>query len=485
MWRRLIVFMLLVLAACRQVPAEPAAKPVPPLARSGELVVLIRNGPTSFYVDAEGKYTGLEYDLVTLFAKQLGVKVKLVVAPRIADMPERLLKREAHLGVGMPANPVAGLKFGPSYQALQPVLVRRTDSPAIKSLAQVGDGVLMTGGMYVSTMKQQAKRYPGLRWHQAEYLDSEALVEKVANGLIDYAVADRHAVGVAENFYPNAEIGFDVGTPIPLAWAWADDMSSEFGKQVQSFFDGIRKDGTLAALVERYYGRVNRLQSVDASTFLSRRLSELPKYRSYFMDAEVRYGIDWRLLAALAYQESHWDPFATSAYGVRGIMMLTNDTADRLGVGNRLDPKESIDGGARYIESLKATLPPRIAEPDRSWLALAAYNIGTAHLEDARVLAQRLGKSPDKWVDLKTVIPLLRDYEYFSTLKFGFARGGETVIFVENVRSYYDILVRFETPAKPMFPPFDEQVTVANPDGVRLGISPADARLNGGASKPQ
>jgi membrane-bound lytic murein transglycosylase F len=466
--------LLMLLTACTQAPTEPAPRPVAPLSQSGELVVLIRNGANSFYVDAEGKYAGLEYDLVTLFADQLGVKVKLVVAPRASDMPWRLLRREAHLGVGLPRQASEGLAFGPTYQNLQPVLIRRSDAAPVRTLADIGDGVLMTAGIYAQTMKGQLARYRNLRWHEADYLDSEELVEKVANGLIDYAVADRHAVSVAQNFYPNAEIAFNVGDTIPLSWAWSSKMSGEFSSQVQAFFDRIKKDGTLARLVERYYGRVNRLQPLDASTFLTKRLSDLPKYRRLFMDAEARYGTDWRLLAALAYQESHWDPFATSAYGVRGIMMLTTDTADRLGVDNRLDAQQSILGGAKYLDSLKAMLPPRIAEPDRSWMALAAYNIGTAHLEDARVLAQRLGKNPDKWADLKSVIPLLRDYEYFSTLKFGYARGGETVIFVESVRSYYDILVRFEQPAKPMFPPFDEQVTVANPEGVRLGISPAE-----------
>ncbi|MBV8657426.1 MAG: membrane-bound lytic murein transglycosylase MltF [Burkholderiales bacterium] len=471
MLRRLLWIALGFLAACTPAPAPaPVSKAVPSLKQSGELVVLVRNGPTSFYLDSDGLYAGLDYDLLTLFSNRLGVKVKFVVAPRVAEMADRLAAHEAHLAVGMTVHDDKRVQFGPGYLNVQPALVYRADADQPRNLGELDDGVLMAGSLYVPVLKQQVAKYPKLHWDEAQYQDTEDLVEKVANGLIDYAVADANDVGVALNYHPNAQIAFNIGQPIPLAWAWANNMPPDFADKVAGFFAQIRKDGTLARLIDRYYGHAKRLQTDDATAFLEKRVSVLPHYTHYFIDAEAQYGIDWRLLAALSYQESHWDPTATSAYGVRGIMMLTTSTADKLGVSNRLDPAESIMGGAKYLDMMKATLPPSVVEPDRSWLTLAVYNIGSAHLEDARVLAQRMGKNPNSWTDLKTVIPLLRNYEYFSTLKYGFARGGETVIFVENVRSYYDILVRFEKPAKLMFPPFDEKVTVANPEGVLLGI---------------
>ncbi|MFC4161651.1 membrane-bound lytic murein transglycosylase MltF [Chitinimonas lacunae] len=461
----------LCLAACRQPPLpEPEFKPVPPVEQSGELVVLIRNGASSFYVDAEGKYAGLEYDLVTRFAEEMGVKVKFVVAPRVAEIPDKLARGEAHLAVGLLQGDDPRLVFSASYQAVQPVLVHHRDSNPPKSIGEIGERLLMVSGQLAPSFRRLANKTPGLIWHAADYQDSEELVEKVANHLIDYAVIDTHGAEAAQNFYPDVATAFKVGPEQPLSWAWPKTAPAEFGGKVKKFFDGIRKDGTLGRLLDRYYGHVKRLKPVDAQEFLARRVTVLPRYRAHFVEAEARYGIDWRLLAALAYQESHWDPFATSPYGVRGMMMLTNDTADRLGVDDRLDPYQSIMGGARYLQMLKDRLPPHIAEPDRTWLALASYNVGTAHLSDARQLAQRLGKNPDAWVDLKTVLPLLRNYEYFSTLKYGYARGGETVIFVEHLRSYHDILVRFERTDQVMFPPFDEQVSVANPEKVKLGI---------------
>jgi membrane-bound lytic murein transglycosylase F len=134
-------------------------------------------------------------------------------------------------------------------------------------------------------------------------------------------------------------------------------------------------------------------------------------------------------------------------------MMLTEDAADEMGVTDRLDPKQSIIAGGKYFLNQKDALPPRIAEPDRTWFALAAYNVGPGHLEDARVLAQRQGLNPDAWPDLKKSLPLLSKTAYHSTLKHGYARGGEPVIFTENIRTYYDILVKFEKPYRPLFSP--------------------------------
>jgi membrane-bound lytic murein transglycosylase F len=139
-------------------------------------------------------------------------------------------------------------------------------------------------------------------------------------------------------------------------------------------------------------------------------------------------------------------------------MMLTSETADRMRVSDRLDARQNILAGARYLVELKETLPARIDEPDRTWLALAAYNLGYGHLEDARVLARRQGLNPDLWVDVKRVLPLLSRYEYYSTAKYGFCRGGEALVLTENIRSYYDILMRFEDPHEPGFGLFTRTV---------------------------
>ncbi|MCE2989828.1 MAG: transglycosylase SLT domain-containing protein, partial [Nitrosomonadaceae bacterium] len=191
---------------------------------------------------------------------------------------------------------------------------------------------------------------------------------------------------------------------------------------------------------------INRIQPIDSEALFQKLDSELPKLRPYFHEAQIITGIDWRILAAVGYQESHWDPLATSPTGVRGLMMLTEDTADRVKVSNRLDARQSIHGGAKYIALLRDTVPQRIPEPDRTWLALAAYNQGYGHLEDARILTARLGLNPDSWLDVRKAYPKLREPEFYETVKYGFCRGDEAVQFVENIRNYTDILMRLEKP---------------------------------------
>ena len=151
--------------------------------------------------------------------------------------------------------------------------------------------------------------------------------------------------------------------------------------------------------------------------------------------------MDWRLLAAVGYQESHWDPDAVSPTGVKGLMMLTQDAAKDIGIKDREDPQQSILGGAKYLASMHKRIPDRIPEPDRTWLALAAYNVGLGHLEDARMLTLKNKGDADKWVDVKKNLPLLTKEKWFKQTRYGYARGREPVRYVENVRTYYDILV--------------------------------------------
>ena len=215
-----------------------------------------------------------------------------------------------------------------------------------------------------------------------------------------------------------------------------------------------------------YYGHATRFSAVDAGALLEQIAAALPALRPHFEEAQRASGIDWRLIAAIGYQESHWDAKATSPTGVRGLMMLTEETAARLQVKDRLDARDSILGGARYFALLKEAIPPRIDEPDRTWLALAAYNIGIGHMEDARILAQQAKLNPDKWQDVRQVIPKLADPETFAALKHGYARGGEAMQLVDNIRNYYDILTRMEPRATAMLPPENE------PQSSTRGLAP-------------
>ncbi|MHB0984680.1 MAG: membrane-bound lytic murein transglycosylase MltF [Sulfuricella sp.] len=443
---------------------------MPPVQESHELVVMTRNSPTTYYEDAHGNYAGLEYDLVSLFAKDLGVSVKFVVAPEFTKIIPALMKKQVHLvAAGLTVTPEREkiIRFGPPYQTVQQQIVY--NNLGLKP-ASIGDLFgkrieVIAGSSYVERLEQEKKRYPKLEWHEIKNMEIEDLLEKVANGEEDYSIADSHFIAMAQNFHPDLAVAFNLGKPEQLAWAFPKDGDPYLFEKAQAFFGRIRQDGTLQHLLDRYYGHVERLNRIDVVAFLDKMNSTLPAYRKLFQQAQEITEIDWRLIAALGYQESHWDPLATSPTGVRGLMMLTGDTADHLGVSNRLDPKENIPAGANYFLTLKESLADHIPEPDRTWIALASYNNGLGHVEDARILAQRKKLNPDSWTDLKKVLPLLSKSDYHTTVKHGYARGGEAVIFVENIRTYYDILMKFEQPYKSPFPALSSAKNPARPRG--------------------
>jgi membrane-bound lytic murein transglycosylase F len=453
---------LVLLGLCASLAAcGGPAKPIPPARESGELVVVTRNGPTTYYEDAEGAHVGLEHDLVQMFARELGFEVRWIVATQFQDILPTVIQRQAHFaasGMTITDERKRRVSFSTAYQPVQEQVVYNTDGPRPKSFSDlVGRRLqVVAGTSYVDQLKQAQRKHPQLTWEEVRGRETEELLQRVADGEVDYVIADSHIVLLSQNYYPKLGVAFDVGKPEYLAWAFPKDGDAWLYKKSIEFFAKIQRDGTLKRLLDRYYGHIERLESADVVGFLEKMNRVLPRYRDLFQRAQEETGIDWRLLAALGYQESKWDPLATSPTGVRGLMMLTEQTADHMRVTDRLDPGQSIRAGAKYFLNLKDTLPAPIPEPDRTWLALAAYNVGYGHLEDARVLGQRLGMNPDSWADMKKALPLLAKSEYHTTVKHGFARGGEAVILTENIRTYYDILLKFEKPHKPFFSPFSQ-----------------------------
>jgi len=121
-------------------------------------------------------------------------------------------------------------------------------------------------------------------------------------------------------------------------------------------------------------------------------------------------------------------------------MMLTRPTARELGVKDRLAPLQSLRGGSRYLKDLKRRVPKSINKVERIWFALAAYNIGLGHLEDARVLTQRQGGDPNSWEDVAKRLPLLQKRSHYKDTRYGYAAGGDAARYVQNIRHYQNIL---------------------------------------------
>ncbi|MDD3884944.1 MAG: membrane-bound lytic murein transglycosylase MltF [Gallionella sp.] len=408
--------------------------------KNGKLLVVVSESD-------QGAEAEFEREMTTLFAKDLHSEIEFI--PSSPDRVDRTLrKHQAHLAAASLRSQVnvASLYFGPSYRTVKEQLIcnQETGTPKkIDDLLNLRLGVL-SGSAQEFALKELLPKYPGLKWQSRSNADAQALITEVSEGALDCTVANENSYASARNHYTNINASLTIGAPSKLAWAFSMDADPQFIAAVKSFFSRIKRDGTLNRLIDRYYGHNGRLHRLDAAAFISNAGTVLPEYRNLFEEAATLTGLDWRLLAALAYQESQWNPLATSFTNVRGMMMLTEDTADRMQVTDRLDPRESVLAGARYLALLRDQLPAKIKDPDRTWMALAAYNQGVGHLEDARVLTARMGMNPNSWADIKKWMPMLNQPGYYETLKYGYARGGEAVILVENIRNYHDMLKRLE-----------------------------------------
>jgi len=419
----------------------------------GELRVLTRENGTCYYKTPSGP-AGLEYELAKAFADHLGVKLTLVVTENYSDMVPALLRGEADIiaaGFAVTERLKSHLAFGPPYMEVTPQVVGRRGGPSPRAISEfIGQSLWVNAGTsYEELLREQKAQHPELSWFSVPGYEAEELLEMVARGIIPLTVADSNVVASIQSYHPQIVGLFPLAERAQLAWAM-DRHSRELHSTVHQWFERPETAAFLQRLKQYYYGHLGLFNYVDVATYQRKVRELLPKYRRHFEAAGKRYGLDWRLVAALAYQESQWDPEAESYTGVRGLMMLTQKTADEMGVSSRLDPLEAIFAGARYFAHLHKRVGATVTESDRTYMALAAYNVGWGHLEDARTLARRLGKNPNVWPVVRSTLPLLRKQKFYETLPHGYARGAEPVRFVDCIKRYYSILVQAtdDVPAK-------------------------------------
>ena len=430
--------------------------------RDGEIYVVTRNGPTTFYMDQHGP-TGFEYALAKAFSEHIGVELRIRPEETLEAINQSVAIRSAHFaaaGLTATAQRREGFKFSQPYMEVTQQLVYRFNKP--ESLANLGDRTLtvVAGSSHEQWLEQlRDTSLPNLTWQRTE-VETVELLTMLHRGDTDYIILDSIEFETNVAFFPGLKVAFDVTDPQPIAWMLPDASDESLLRAVDNFFHLIEQDGRLLQWKERYFGNIKQVNYVGVTTFEKQLRTRLPKYQEQFQKSAEEYDLDWRLLASIGYQESHWRSRAVSPTGVKGLMMLTLTTAKEMGIKNRLNPMESIKGGAKYFARLHKRIPKRIQEPDRTWMALAAYNVGAGHLEDARKITEALEKNPDDWLDVKEHLPLLEQKKYYKFTKHGYARGREPVVYVENIRRYYDLLKWHfpEAGETPEIPPELEQL---------------------------
>ncbi|MGA8262077.1 MAG: membrane-bound lytic murein transglycosylase MltF [Arenicellales bacterium] len=416
--------------------------------RTGKLRVLTIEGPTTYYRTPDGP-SGFEYDLLNAFAKKLGVRLELDVADSLASIFPRLLRGDANFAAAAlnvtPAREQI-VRFSMPYETINTRVIYRLGDPRPQGLQDlVGRRVVVpAGSVYAQFLRASRAAHPGLRWSETSSETPEDLLDDVWERNIDVTFSPSNLFTIVRQYQPDLRIGFSLPSKSQLAWAFRPDGDDTLVRAANDFLEEMRRSGELARLIDRYYGPASKFDYVNVKTFRQRIGAVLPRYEQLFKRAAAENDLDWRLLAAQSYQESYWEPGAVSPTGVRGLMQLTEATASLIEVKDRSDPRQSVLGGARYLHSIVQRIDGSAPEPDRTWLALAAYNVGLGHLLDAQRLAREQHKNPDQWADVKTTLPLLTDPEWYKKTKHGFARGNEAVAYVTRIRTFFDILARLE-----------------------------------------
>ncbi len=440
----------LLLASC----SDRADTALERVRQDGYLVVVTRQSPTTYYQGPYGEM-GLEHELSSRFARSLGVRLKYIIPESHEDIFKLVKDGKAHLaaaGLSITEAAKKHVRFGPVYQKITQQLIYRLGSKRPRSIKDLYNKKIRikAGSAHSVRLHQLKKKYPLLAWEESTENETEELMDMVWRKKLDYTIADSNEVATIQRYYPELRVAFDLtdkdeqGKPVSqkVAWAFRRDNDNSLYDEAVKFFLRLKKTGELEQLRERYYGHIDQFNYYQITTYKKRIKERLPQFRSIFQKEAKRNNLDWRLLAAIGYQESHWNPYAKSPTGVRGLMMLTLSTAKRVRIRDRRNPVQSIIGGARYFRMIKDKIDIQVTDPDRTWFALAAYNVGIGHLQDAQQITRKLGKDPYKWIDVRKALPLLTKAKWHKNTRYGYARGYEPVAYVRNIRRFYDLLVR-------------------------------------------
>ena len=439
-WTLLVLFLLstLLLWACGQNRA------LEEIQKAGSITVITRNNAHCYHTYRD-ELMGFEYDLAKAFADFLGVELKINVAESWSNILPLLEKRKGHfVAASMTITPkrLQVVDFSKGYLPVQQMVITQKKNKALKNLDHLEGKTLhvRAGTSYEERLRALKNEGLAVNIKLHDNVPTEDLIDDVNQRKIEITVADSNVALLNRRYYPDIRIAFPIEKPQFLGWAVKKGERALLNK-INEFFESIQQDGTFQDIYNRYYAYIEKFEHLELKKFQERMKTRLPRYEKTIRQAANQYGFDWRLIAALIYQESQFRPWAKSFSGVRGLMQLTLPTARDMGVKNRLDPHESIMGGTKYLKKLYDVYD-KATDPDRTLIAVAAYNVGKGHIKDARKIAVDMQLDPNKWSSLEKTLPLLRQRKYYKKSQYGYCRGVEPVFQVRRVFTYYDILKR-------------------------------------------
>lgn len=412
---------------------------------SGRLILTTLNGPSTYFEDRFG-HSGFEYELAQKFADSLGVFLEVNAAKNINEIYELINNKEANFAAaGLTPNTKKSSSFiySNGYQEVSQHLIYLKNKGRPESFEDIKDEEIITlANLPGRRFLQSISGLPKFVWLERHDLDTLDMLRLVNEEVATYTIIDSNDWSTFKNVFPHLGSAFNIGGNDEASWVFKNQKDSSLFELAQTFISESKANGTIDLLTAKHFDHLNSLNYAGAKIFLYHVKHRLPRYEASFKIAAREFDIDWRLLAAMSYQESQWNSKAISPTGVRGLMMLTKSTAEELGVSDRLNPTESIFGGAEYFKKLQNRLPESIQDEDRVWQALAAYNAGWGHLLDARKFAREAGEDANDWYIVKKYLPLLQHKRWYKKSSYGYAPGGrQSLEYVKNIKLYYAALV--------------------------------------------
>lgn len=420
--------------------------------RRGVLRVLTRNSSATYFV-ARGAQRGFQLELARAFAETLGVRLAMVVPPTRDALIEALLAGEGDMiAAGMSVTPARAEKVRftpPLFNAKRYFVTHRHTVKMVESIEDLTqfDIHLNFRSTTYATMKQlQAKTGRPLRLFDVEGdAEMEEMLQRVSAGVYEATVADLSLVELAQAAGAEVEPRLQLGGERPKGWA-VHPAAPGLAEAASAFVQKHRTSGLIRMMYARYFKPDSRFAArardleyrADADGALS-------PFDELFKEAGRETGIDWRLLAAVAYSESRFNAKAQSRWGAVGLMQVLPNTAKRVGITKKLkDPRNNILAGARYLRRLAGIFGQAgVAKRQQMRFALAAYNSGLGHIFDARELAEQTGLDRNRWFhNVEEALKLKQDRRWHEKTKYGYARAAETVKYVSKIQTRYDVYVR-------------------------------------------
>ncbi len=423
----------------------------------GKLIAVTDFNSTNYFI-YKGEPMGFHFELLKAFSDNIGIDLEIISENQLDKAFEMLQTGKADLmAIGLTVNSSrkSSIQFTEAIDETRQVLVQRKPRNWRSLTADAVDKKVIRNQLdlakktiYVQAGSSHVERLASLASELGDSInivevpyESEKLIQNVAEGLIDYTVCDENIALVNATYYRDIDVSTPVSFPQYIAWGVRKEHSELLLKELNRWITSFKMTGSYALLYAKYF-RNTRSSIIVRSDYYALNTGKVSRYDDMIRKYSGRIDWDWRLLASLICQESHFDPDVESGAGAFGLMQIMPLTGVNFGIDITSSPESNMKAGIEYINWLHSVFDPKIPdEKERLNFILAAYNAGPGHVLDAMKLAEKNGMDPLIW-DGNVAVWLLKKSEpkYYNdaVVKSGYFRGTESVAFVSQVIDRYE-----------------------------------------------